>query len=50
MAAPLTWWADLLGHQQLTIPDILLGTFTTAGAALLPDLDHPDNREQSLRS
>jgi membrane-bound metal-dependent hydrolase YbcI (DUF457 family) len=41
-AAPLTWWADLLGHQQLTVADIVLGAFTTAGAALLPDLDHPD--------
>jgi membrane-bound metal-dependent hydrolase YbcI (DUF457 family) len=41
-AAPVTWWADLLSHQPLTVADIVLGTFTTAGAALLPDLDHPD--------
>ena len=41
-AAPVTWWADLLGHQQLTVADIVLGSFATAGAALLPDLDHPD--------
>lgn len=41
-AAPVAWWADLLGHQKLTVPDILLGTFATAGAALLPDLDHPE--------
>ena len=41
-AAPVTWWADVLGHQNLTVADIVLGAFTTAGAALLPDLDHPD--------
>jgi membrane-bound metal-dependent hydrolase YbcI (DUF457 family) len=41
-AAPVTWWADVLGHQKLTVADIVLGAFTTAGAALLPDLDHPD--------
>ena len=41
-AAPVTWWTDVLSHQHLTVADIVLGTFTTAGAALLPDLDHPD--------
>ena len=41
-AAPVTWWTTALSHQHLTIADIVLGTFTTAGAALLPDLDHPD--------
>jgi membrane-bound metal-dependent hydrolase YbcI (DUF457 family) len=41
-AAPVAWWADLLGHQQLTVADIVIGAFTTAGAALLPDLDHPE--------
>lgn len=41
-AAPVTWWADLLSHQKLTVADIVLGAFATAGAALLPDLDHPD--------
>jgi membrane-bound metal-dependent hydrolase YbcI (DUF457 family) len=41
-AAPATWWADALNHQPLTVADIVLGAFTTAGAALLPDLDHPD--------
>ncbi|HET9170113.1 MAG TPA: metal-dependent hydrolase [Actinospica sp.] len=41
-AAPVTWWTTALSHQHLTVADIVLGTFTTAGAALLPDLDHPD--------
>ncbi|WP_034266502.1 metal-dependent hydrolase [Actinospica robiniae] len=41
-AAPVAWWSDLLSHQKLTPADIVLGTFATAGAALLPDLDHPD--------
>jgi membrane-bound metal-dependent hydrolase YbcI (DUF457 family) len=38
----VAWWADLLSHQPLTVADIVLGAFATAGAALLPDLDHPD--------
>jgi membrane-bound metal-dependent hydrolase YbcI (DUF457 family) len=41
-AAPVAWWADLLSHQTLTVADIVLGAFATAGAALLPDFDHPD--------
>lgn len=41
-AAPVAWWADLLSHQKLTVADIVIGAFATAGAALLPDLDHPD--------
>lgn len=30
------------GAVQLGVADLLLGTFLTAGAALLPDIDHPD--------
>jgi membrane-bound metal-dependent hydrolase YbcI (DUF457 family) len=30
------------GHGHLGVTDLLLGTFLTAGAALLPDADHPD--------
>jgi membrane-bound metal-dependent hydrolase YbcI (DUF457 family) len=39
---PAAIWSDVDGHTHMTSKDVLLGTFITAGAALLPDLDHPD--------
>lgn len=38
-ALPAAYWP---AHIHLRISDVLLGTFVTAGAALLPDLDHPE--------
>ncbi|UGT62075.1 metal-dependent hydrolase [Nocardia asteroides] len=33
---------DVVGDHHLGTVDLLLGVFLTAGAALLPDMDHPD--------
>ena len=41
-AAAAAWVPAAAWPGKLDTKDILLGTFVTAGSALLPDLDHPD--------
>ena len=40
--AAAAWVPVAVWPSHLTAGDILVGTFVTAGAALLPDLDHPE--------
>jgi membrane-bound metal-dependent hydrolase YbcI (DUF457 family) len=40
--AAAAWVPVAVWPSRLTAADILVGTFVTAGAALLPDLDHPE--------
>jgi membrane-bound metal-dependent hydrolase YbcI (DUF457 family) len=41
-AAAAAWVPVSVWPSHLALKDVVLGTFVTAGAALLPDLDHPD--------
>lgn len=41
-AAAAAWVPAAVWPAHVGTSDILLGTFVTAGAALLPDLDHPE--------
>jgi membrane-bound metal-dependent hydrolase YbcI (DUF457 family) len=41
-AAAAAWVPAATWPVRLDTKDVLLGTFITAGSALLPDLDHPD--------
>jgi membrane-bound metal-dependent hydrolase YbcI (DUF457 family) len=41
-AAAAAWIPAAVWPAHVDTRDIVLGTFITAGAALLPDLDHPD--------
>lgn len=41
-AAAAAWVPAATWPTHLQVRDVMLGTFVTAGSALLPDLDHPD--------